>query len=362
VIVPAHQAEDVLPLSLGALLASDLERSRWELIVVDDGSSDRTSDVARKYADAVVRIPHKPRGPSYARNRGSEAASGENLVFIDADVCVHSDALGRFAELFARHVDVAAIFGSYDARPAAKGLVSQYRNVLHHYMHQRHAGDAETFWAGCGAVRTSVFLDVGMYDEWHYARPQIEDIELGRRIRRSGRRILLQPEIQATHLKRWTLRDVLRTDFLSRGVPWTRLIIQEGPEGGRSLNVGRAEKLKTALAGIAVLCVPAALATGRAAFVGVAIGAATVVVASSAPFYFVLGRNCGWGVALGALPLHFLYYVGNGLSAIGGWFMHFLVGPPLPPADVIAFDEIGVETWPPVPKRPKKSVWTPNGH
>ena len=76
VVVPAHNGKDVLPHSLGALLKSDMDRERWELVVVDDASRDETALVAARYADAVVRLPGQPRGPAYARYRGFEASSG----------------------------------------------------------------------------------------------------------------------------------------------------------------------------------------------------------------------------------------------------------------------------------------------
>ena len=69
VIVPAHNAAGMLPRSLGGLRNSDLPRDRWELIVVDDGSTDETSLIAARYADTVVTLPgraHGPRGPADA--------------------------------------------------------------------------------------------------------------------------------------------------------------------------------------------------------------------------------------------------------------------------------------------------------
>jgi glycosyltransferase involved in cell wall biosynthesis len=86
VIVPAYNGTRVLPRALDALAASDLPRSCWELIVVDDASTDDTAILAARYADVVVRLPGRPHGPAYARNRGFEAARGPVAVFIDADV------------------------------------------------------------------------------------------------------------------------------------------------------------------------------------------------------------------------------------------------------------------------------------
>jgi len=142
IIMPAHRAAAVLPRALTSLEASDLPRGSWELIVSIDGDSmgaddDRTAEVALDHADTVVRLPGKPRGPAYARNRASEVARGDILVFVDSDVCVHPDTLRRFLEVFDGQPGVAAVFGSYDDRPECPQIVSQYRNLLHHYVHQK---------------------------------------------------------------------------------------------------------------------------------------------------------------------------------------------------------------------------------
>ena len=120
---------------------------------MDDASTDATALIAAEFADAVVRLPDRPRGPAYARNRGVEVARGDIVVFVDADVCVHTDTLRRFTAVFANEPDVSAVFGAYDTQPEAPQLVSQYRNLLHHFVHSQSAGEAETFWAGCGAIR-----------------------------------------------------------------------------------------------------------------------------------------------------------------------------------------------------------------
>ena len=359
VIVPAYNGHNVLARSLDALLRSDLPRNRWELVVVDDASSDDTAEIAARFADVIVRLPGKPHGPAYARNRGCDAARGEVLVFVDADVCVHPPTLGQFLELFHKHPDVGAIFGSYDDAPAATGVVSQYRNLLHHFVHHRNAGDAETFWAGCGAVRRQLFEEYGRFDEWHYYRPQIEDIELGHRIRAHGHRILLRPEIQCTHLKRWTLKNVITTDLHDRGVPWMRLLVQKGDRSSTEvLNVRMIEKINTVLVWLALagLVVAGILRSWAWAAGGLAIFA-WVVLSNFGMYQFFWRRS--WKLALAAVPLHLLYYFLNGISAGTGILLHHLIGEPQPPATVQAYAEVGVETWPPVPTRVKSSPWSP---
>src|SRR5262249_14448614 len=143
--------------------------------------------------------------------------------FLDADVCVHADTLARIERHFSEHPEVAAIMGSYDDRPASAGVVSQFKNLFHHYVHQHSRTDAGTFWAGCGAVRAAAFTAVGGFDET-YTRPCIEDIELGIRLRRQGQRIELDHDVQVTHLKRWTLGNLVTTDVRDRALPWLLLM------------------------------------------------------------------------------------------------------------------------------------------
>ena len=354
VIMPVHNGLAVLPRSLEALAASDLPRDSWELIVVDDASTDETSLIAARYADTVVRLPGKPHGPAYARNRGFEVSRGENIVFVDADVCVHRDTLRQFAHLFYSEPDVDAAFGSYDDDPPARGWISQYRNLLHHWVHQQNAGDAETFWAGLGAIRRSTFVDAGMYDEWHFPRPQIEDIELGHRIRSLGHRIVLRPEIQATHLKRWTLGNVIATDMRDRGVPWMRLLVHQGATvKTRTLNLRTREKINTALVWLTVASFVVWVARPTRPWIWGAVASLLTVLLFSSPLYAFFLRRRGLLFVMAAIPMHLMYYLLNGVSAALGWLLHQLFGAPRPDPAVEAFHELGVKMWPPVPSKRK---------
>jgi glycosyltransferase involved in cell wall biosynthesis len=223
VIIPAHDAAGTLPYCLEALAGST--RPPSEVIVVDDASTDRTGDVAARLGARVLRLPDGPIGPAAARNRGAEVARSEVLIFLDADVVIHADALALVEARMSANDDVAALFGSYDDDPPARDLASRYKNLVHHFIHQHSRCEASTFWAGCGAIRRDVLLDSGGFDE-AYRHPSIEDIELGVRLRRAGYRILSCPEVRSTHLKRWSLAGLIHTDIFRRAIPWSRLIVQ----------------------------------------------------------------------------------------------------------------------------------------
>lgn len=358
VIVPAHNALRTLRPCLEALVASDLPRERFELILVDDASTDETSVLGAEYCDTVVRLSGRPHGPAYARNRGFETSRGRVIVFVDADVTVHPDALRRIVERYTADAEIDALFGSYDDRPAAPGFVSQYRNLMHHFVHQQGAGEATTFWAGLGSVKREVFAEAGMFDEWHYNRPQIEDIELGRRLHGLGHRIVLDPAIQGTHHKAWTLRSTFAADFQHRGVPWMWLLLQEGDPGKqKSLNLKVREKVLTALAGLSLTTPVAALVLRDARPMVLAALVAALILIVNLPFYFFLSRVRNPLFALAVMPLHLTYYALNAVSVVIGWLVHIMLGEPIPPAAMSAHAQIGIATWPPAPRRSSQSIW-----
>src|SRR5439155_16996681 len=146
-------------------------------------------------------------------------------------------------------------FGSYDADPRAGGIVSDFRNLLHHHVHQTAAGPVASFWAGLGAVRRDDFVAIGGFDERNFPGPSIEDIDLGMRLADQGARIMLDPHLLGKHLKRWSFAEMVRTDFAARGVAWVALLLRRG-SGSTALNLGWRHRM-TAAASLALLAVTA---------------------------------------------------------------------------------------------------------
>jgi GT2 family glycosyltransferase len=360
IIVPVKNGHSVLPTMLGNLVRSELPRESWELIVVDDGSTDDSPAIASEYADLVIRLPGRSRGPGYARNRGVERARGECLVFLDSDVVVRPDTLGRIAATMSSRADVDAVFGAYCDEPAAAGVVSQYRNLLHHYTHDQEPGEAQTFWAGCGCVRRSVFVAVGMYDEWRFSRPQIEDVELGYRMSAHGYHILLQPEIQVTHLKRWTFRGMLKADFMDRGVPWARLLAEQrallGPAAlkAKTLSLRAKEKSNTFLVCLGLLLLAISVPPKDHLLATLGALCLLIVIIRGTPLYAFFRRKRGLVFAICGVVLHMIYYLTAAVSVMWGAFLAVLVGEPKPDPSVEAFSELNLAAWPPVPRDPSK--------
>jgi GT2 family glycosyltransferase len=256
-----------------------------------------------------------------ARNEGARRATGELLLFVDADVLVHADALRLVRARFADNPELDALFGAYDDRPEAPGLVSRFRNLLHHYVHQSSAGPTGTFWAGLGAIRAEAFSGSGGFRSDPFPLPALEDVELGMRLAASGAEIELDPRVQGTHLKRWTLRTMVWTDFWGRGMPWTVHLLR-ARRSSRALNLGRRHR---ASAGLALVATTALLRRRPLAAGACAIG----LVALNRPFYGLLALRLGRARAAACVPLHALHHVVGAGSVLAGLVV-WAVGPHQP--------------------------------
>jgi GT2 family glycosyltransferase len=292
VIVPATDRPPTLDRCLAAIGAAD--EPPEEVVVVDGAPSP---------------------GPAAARNAGARRTDADVLVFVDADVEVHADAFVRVRRAFEGDSRLGAVFGSYDDAPSAPGLVSGFRNLLHHHVHQAGAGPASTFWAGLGAIRRDVFEAHGGFDAERYPRASIEDIELGCRLVASGVRIELDPGVLGTHLKIWTLGSMLETDFSRRGAPWVALML--GSDASRSaLNLGWRHRASAAAAGLGAL----ALARGRRSAVAASVAALVIL---NRDFYALLLHRQGPAGAIAGVGLHGLHHL-TGIAAVPAGVLVYL--------------------------------------
>jgi GT2 family glycosyltransferase len=222
------------------------------------------------------------------------------LVFVDADVLVHSDAFVRIRAAFESDPALSGVFGSYDDEPAKDGAVSAFRNLLHHHVHHNSAGPATTFWAGLGAIRRDAFLGTGGFDE-AYGVPSIEDVELGLRLTDAGHRLELAPEIQGKHLKGWTLPEMIRCDLHHRAVPWLTLVLRRRRLPA-SLNLSWPHRVSA----LASLGLAGAAATRR---YGALAPAATLLIALNHAFYRLLWEKLGPRKAALGVGLHVVHHL-----------------------------------------------------
>jgi glycosyltransferase involved in cell wall biosynthesis len=318
VIIPVHNGGDNFAACLRAVAAAQPPPA--EIIVVADGESDGAWRLAHDFPTRIIQVA-APSGPARARNLGAASATGDILLFIDADVTVPPDIVARVRDYFANQPAVSAVMGSYDDAPAAPNFLSQYKNLLHHYTHQTGKRNASTFWTGCGAIRAGVFREMHGFAE-ERCRPSaggcpgvIEDVELGYRLKEAGHEIHLLRELQVKHLKHWDYRSLLKTDFFYRALPWTELLLTRGRMVD-DLNIARRSRLS-------VLLTFALLLTVLALFFGAPVGPALVVLmigllATNWRCYRFFQRKRGFAFTLLVIPWHWLYFFYSGLAFLYG--------------------------------------------
>lgn len=305
-VVPVFNGGEAFELCLQSLCA--LEPAPLEIVVVDDGSTDQSADLARR-AGARVLATSRPRsGPAIARNLGAQAAKGEFLFFLDADCSIHADALRVAARVLDEHPEVAALIGSYDDRPTSPNLLSQYKNLAHHAVHQSAPVNGFTFWGACGVIRRDVFLQLNGFDE-RYGRPCVEDIELGYRLVESGHRIRVCRDLLITHHKTWRPLGLLKTEVFDRAIPWSELILSRR-RMENALNINRAARLRVALAGLIPLFALAGFWWQPAWWLLAAV--AGVLLVLDWPILSYLAKLRGVWFAIQVIPWH--------------WFSHFYSG------------------------------------
>lgn len=303
VIVPAYNASNTIADCLEAILNSTQAPS--EVIVYHDGLTDNVTRIALASNVRVIANHGAPVGPARGRNAAARDSNCDVFIFVDADVIVAQDAFRLLLREMEEDAQVCAAFGSYDQTPRVTRRVALYANLRHHWVHQGGQREAVTFWAGLGAVRRDAFWAIGGFDE-RPSVPQIEDIELGARLKREGRRIRLVPEALGTHCKDWTIVQLWRTDIFQRAIPWARLLASGVCiEGG--LNGAARERVSAVLA---YLC----LITLAGCFVSIWSGAA---FATFAIFYLALNRGLfhlllrrgGLIALLVGVMLHWVYHL-----------------------------------------------------
>lgn len=161
-----------------------------EIIVADNGSTDDSAAVATAAGARVLAVPNEP--VAIVRNRAAAAASHSVLAFVDAD---HTLAPGwvEAATMVMADEGVAAVGAAYDAPAEGTWVQRLYDAFRDHAPGQSDAG-----WLASGnlAVRRALFLEVGGFDE---SLETCEDVDLCKRLQRTGRRVLSDSRLASTH-------------------------------------------------------------------------------------------------------------------------------------------------------------------
>ena len=226
IVVPAFNSEGTLASCLASIRKSSFQE--YEIIVVDDGSTDSTKLIAARFTDQL--IAHKTnRGRSAARNKGAKSAKEEVIVFLDSDVMVKSDTLSIIVRYFVEQPEVDAVSGLLAKQHPNRNFFSQYKNLYMHYIFTQLPEQIDFLYGSIHALRREALLpygtDVSVAD----------DTALGQRLVKNGKKIAFIPDLEVIHLKSYSLCSFVFNDFR---IPFDWAIIFIRNKGWRQLGKG----------------------------------------------------------------------------------------------------------------------------
>lgn len=204
VIIPAYNAADTLVRCLGAVCGQDDDD--FEVLVIDDGSSDATSAVLSKF-DVIALRNDNQRGPAISRNRGADAARGAFLVFTDAD-CVPPS---HWLKDIRKWLEVAPVVcGTY--RPAPwQGPLGRFANLdWYLYWFRFIPAETDSFSMGNVAFHRDVYFDRDRLEEHFFHRLAAAEDTIVAMTIAEQHRILSTERLWVLHMHREKLSDYIK--------------------------------------------------------------------------------------------------------------------------------------------------------
>ena len=220
VIVPMFNAAKTIKRCLDSIYNSTYKN--FEVIVVDDCSSDDSVKIAKKYHCKLIKLKNNS-GPAKARNSGAKKAKGDILFFTDCDVVLNNDVLEKVVLRFKKNPDLVSIVGIYSIDPANDGRFAWFASLQKYsnWIKAKKLTKAP-FRTEIGAIKKKVFEEVGGFDT-KYKKADVEDYEFGYRVSKKYD-ILLDRTIQGKH--HFPEFKTVAKNYFKRSSMWFRLFLK----------------------------------------------------------------------------------------------------------------------------------------
>jgi glycosyltransferase involved in cell wall biosynthesis len=217
-VIPVYNGEKTLEKCLESVRNQDYPRGRYELIVIDDGSTDKTGDIARRLADRVMVHPRNA-GLCCARHSGITATIGAIIVNLDSDELIRPDTVTKIVNYFAGHPEVDALTGLFSKEHPNPDFFSQYKNLYMNYIFNKLPERVTFLSGGINALRKEVA-------QLYISNSNIgEDTMFGQELMLRGKRVVFLRDFEVIHLKKYTPTSFIKNDFL---VPfnWAKIFLK----------------------------------------------------------------------------------------------------------------------------------------
>ncbi len=226
VVIPAYNAESTIDECLRALDTQSIEPKDYEVIVVDDGSTDQTAEIIKRHD--VTYIYQQNAGPARARNHGAEEAKGRIILFTDSDCVASGNWIEEMVRPLEENENVSAAKGAYRTRQSS--LTARFAQVEFEERFEilKNAKSIDMIDTYAAAFRSEVFRGAGGFDE-SFTVANNEDTELSYKLSSSGHLMLFNPEAIVYHLKHPDSPKKYFKLKLSRGY-WRMMVYKRFPK------------------------------------------------------------------------------------------------------------------------------------
>ncbi|HHL38948.1 MAG TPA: glycosyltransferase [Deltaproteobacteria bacterium] len=277
VVIPVYNGAAVIGRCIEALKDQDYPRRDYEIIAVDDGSTDATPRILDELGVRWARQPNA--GPASARNRGARMASGDIILFIDSDCVALRNWISEMVRPFS-DPQVAAVKGSY--RTEQKGLTARFvqAEFEERYRLQERFRYIDFVDSYSAAFRRSVFLDSGGFDEG-FPVADHEDVDLSYRLAALGHKMVFNRAAVVTHTHPDSPCRYFRTK-MRRG--WWRMVVYKRYPEKMARDTYTPQTLKAQILLVYAMAGSLAAAAFDAALLPLAAAAPVAFLATTVPF------------------------------------------------------------------------------
>ena len=204
-----YNSQETIGKCLDSIYNSDYPRNKYEVIVVDDGSTDNSANLAGTYPCKLIKL-NKNGGPAAARNLGTKKSKGNILVFVDSDVAIGKKFLRSTIDCFNEGV---ASLTAMNLKKTSSNFITNFLNLLDYFTFLKSPRYVIFPCTSYFAIKKMVFMELGMFNE-KYKKPHVEDLELGSRLTKKGYKMYLNKKLKFKHMMEYTFLGFLKNKFL----------------------------------------------------------------------------------------------------------------------------------------------------